>query len=302
MDVGFIGTGHMGIHMARNMIRAGYQLVVHDLREEATVSLQDLGARWADSPKAVAGQCEVIFTSLPGPPEVERVVLGPDGILEGARPGTVLFDLSTNYPGGIRPVAEAARKKGVDILDAPVANAVRGAEEGTLTVMVGGTREAFDKYKPLLEAIGNNIFYLGKLGNGYVAKLTNNLLLMATSQIMQEGVLMGVKAGLDPETIYEVLNVSSASRLIQGLPRLLERQFDDPSFALELAGKDVRLAVQLGRELKFPMPISAAAEQNFLRAEARGLGKKSPQATLLPLEEVAGVELRARQGKANSRT
>ena len=291
MDVGFVGTGHMGNHMARNMIRAGYQLVVHDLREEATVNLQDLGARWADSPKAVASQCEVIFTSLPGPPEVERVVLGPDGILEGARPGTVLFELSTNSPAGIRPVAEAAREKSVDLLDAPVSGGVTGAEQATLSVMVGGTREAFDKYKPLLDAIGKNVFYLGKLGNGYVAKLANNLIGIASGQIMQEGVLMGVKAGLDPETIYEVLNVSSASRQIQGLPRLLERNFEDPGFALELAGKDVSLAVQLGRDLGLAMPVSAAAEQNFIRAKARGLGKKSPQATLLLMEEAAGVEV-----------
>ena len=289
MEIGFIGTGNIGNPMARNLIKAGHQLVVHDLREAAAANLVELGARWAESPRAVAEQCGVLFTSLPGPPEVERVVLGPDGILDGARPSTVLFDLSSNAPPVIRAIAARAREHGVTVLDAPVSGGVSGAEKGTLAVMVGGDRAAFEAHRPLLEAIGANIFHLGDVGAGSTVKLMNNLIALAIGPLLQEAVVVGAKAGIAPQTLFEVFSVSSSGPLVRGLPRLFQRQFDDPTFALALAAKDVGLAVATGRDLGVPMPMAATAEQLYLWAKGRGLGDKNSLATLLLYEETAGI-------------
>lgn len=291
MDVGFIGTGNIGNPMARNLIKAGQQLVVHDVRETAAANLVELGARWADSPRAVAEQCGVIFTSLPGPPEVEQVVLSEDGILVGARPGTVLFDLSSNSPPMIRRLAAHARDAGVTMLDAPVSGGVSGAEKATLAVMVGGDRQAFETHRPLLEAIGTNIFHLGEVGAGTVTKLMNNVIALAIGPLLQEAVIVGTKAGIPPQTLFEVFSVSSSGPLVQGIPRILRREFDDPTFTLTLATKDVGLALATGRDLGVPMPLAAAAEQLYLWAKGRGLGDKGSLATLLLYEEAAGITL-----------
>jgi 3-hydroxyisobutyrate dehydrogenase len=290
-DVGFIGTGRMGNRMARNLIKAGNTLVVHDRQERATANLIELGARWADSPRAVAEQCALIFTSLPGPPEVEQVILGEDGVLAAARPGTVIFDLSSNAPSVIRAIAARARRRGVTVLDAPVSGGVSGAEAGTLAVMVGGDRAAFDAHRPLLDAIGANVFYLGDVGAGSVAKLMNNMIALSVGLLLQEALVVGAKAGIPPQTLFEVFKASSSGPVVGGIPRILRRGFDDPTFALALGAKDVGLAVGLGRELAVPMPVAAAAEQVYLWAKARGLGERNTLATLLLYEEAAGVEL-----------
>jgi 3-hydroxyisobutyrate dehydrogenase len=289
MDVGFIGTGNIGNPMARNLIKAGHRLVVHDMREQATANLVELGARWADSPRDVAQQCGVLFTSLPGPPEVEQVVLGPDGTLEGAQPGTVLFDLSSNAPPVIRAIAAKARERGVTVLDAPVSGGVSGAEKGTLAVMVGGDRAAFEAHRPLLEAIGEHIFHLGDVGAGATVKLMNNMIALSIGPLLQEALVVGTKAGIAPQTLFEVFSVSSSGPLVRGLPRILRRQFEDPTFTLALAAKDVGLAVATGRDLGVPMPVAATVEQLYLWAKGRGLGEKNSLATLLLYEEAAGV-------------
>ena len=295
MDIGFIGTGHMDNPMAANLIRAGHALVVHDIREGAAANLIELGARWAESPRRVAEQCAVLFTSLPGPPEVEQVVFGADGIVAGASPGTVLFDLSSNSPRVIRSIAARAQDHGITILDAPVSGGVSGAEKATLAVMVGGDRAAFDAHRPLLEAIGQNVFHLGDVGSGSITKLMNNLIALSIGPVLQEAVVAGTKAGIEPQTLYEVFSVSSSGPLVRGLPRMFRRQFEDPTFTLALGAKDVGLAVALGRELDVPMPVSAAVEQVYLWAKGRGLGDKNTLATLLLYEDAAGVEVRGNE-------
>jgi 3-hydroxyisobutyrate dehydrogenase len=295
MEVGFIGTGNIGNPMARNLIRAGHQLVVHDIREQATANLIELGARWAESPKAVAEQCNVLFSSLPGPPEIQRVVLGADGVLEGARPGTVHFDLSSNSPVMARALAAEALARGVTMLDSPVSGGVGGAERATLAVMVGGDREAFEKHRGLLEAIGSNVFYLGESGSGSVVKLMNNLIALSIGPLLDEAVVVGTKAGISPDTLFQVMSVSSAGPLVRGLPRLFSRNFDQPTFTLGLAAKDVGLAVTAGRDLGVPMPVASAVEQIYLWAKGKGLSEKNSLATLLLYEEAAGVEVRAEQ-------
>lgn len=289
MRVGFIGTGNIGNPMARNLLKAGHTMVVHDLRERAAANLLELGAEWGSDPAAVASRVEVLFTSLPGPAEVEHVLTAAAGILAGARRGLVYFDLSTNAPSVARRLAAVAAEHGVTYLDAPVSGGVSGAEQATLAVMVGGDRGAFDAHRPLLEAIGANVFHLGEVGAGCTAKLVNNLIALTTGHIINEALVAGVKAGIDAATLYEVMRVSSASRFVAGVPRLLERRFDDPTFTLALGAKDVGLAVALGREHGVPMPVAAAAEQAMLTAVAAGYGDKASSATLLAFEALAGV-------------
>ncbi len=289
MDVGFIGTGNIGNPMCANVIKGGHQVVVNDLVEEHTANLIELGAAWAESPAAVASQCEVVLTSLPGPPEVEAVLRGNEGILEGAEPGLVCFDLSTNLPSTVRRLAERAAEQGVTLLDSPVSNGVVGAERAELAVMVGGGRAAFDRYKPVLECIGNNVFHMGELGMGAMTKIINNMVGLTCMQVLMEASVLAQKAGLDPQQTYEVMSVASARGYVGNMPTMLERNFDDPTFFLQWAAKDVSLAVQAAREEGMPLPLASAAADYLFRAKNRGLGLKSPMATLEAAEEDAGL-------------
>ena len=208
MKIGFIGTGNMGNPMAANLIKAGHQLTVHDLRREAATNLLEMGANWAASPKAAVPGNEVVLTSLPVPRDVEAVVLGENGILEGASEGQVLFDLSTNSPTMIRRLHEECAARGVTLLDSPVSGGTYGASAGTLAVMVGGDKPTFDRFKPTLEAIGTHVVYCGDIGNGSVCKICNNLMSMGTGVLLAEALTLGVKAGVDLDTLADVINLS----------------------------------------------------------------------------------------------
>lgn len=291
MPIGFIGTGNMGNPMALNLIRAGHPLVVHDLRPEAAANLLEAGATWAESPRDVASRVDVLFTSLPGPAQMEHVLTGPSGILAGARPGLIYFDLTTNLPTTVRRLATIAAERGVTMLDAPVSGGIAGAQAGTLSVMVAGDRATFESYQDLLQTIGRNTFYLGDLGNGCTLKMVNNLIVFAVQQIVQEGTVLGVKAGLDPTTLFEVMKVSSAGPYLGKFPDYLDRDYDDTWFTVELAAKDVGLSVQAARDLGLGLSIAPVVEQNFLRARGRGLGKQNPYAVLQVFEEAAGIEV-----------
>jgi 3-hydroxyisobutyrate dehydrogenase len=287
--VGFIGTGNIGNPMARHLIEAGHDVVLNDLRQEAAENLLELGATWAASPAEVAKACRIVFTSLPGPPEVEAVVSADDGILAGAQSGDVHIDLSSNSITTVRRLVEREALQGVHYIDSPVTGGVRGADKGTLTLLASGDRDAFDRVEPLLQAIGSNIFHLGDAGTGCIVKLINNLIVLCTGQIAQEGLVLGTKAGLDPAQLYELLKVGTAAPMVKMLPYSLGRRFDNPSFTLALAEKDVSLALELARTMQVPMPVTSAAHQTYLRAVANGLGEKSFMATLEALEASAGV-------------
>ncbi len=289
MRVGFIGVGNMGNPMCEHVIKAGHSVFVHDLVEQRAANLIGLGAQWAESAADVARLSEVVLSSLPGPPEVDAVLTGEHGILAGAQPGTAYLDLSTNLPAVAQRLSAVARKQGVAMLDAPVSGGVAGAQAGTLAVMVGGDRETFDRYRELLGAIGEHVFYMGDAGNGVLVKLVNNLVALTTQQVVQEGILLAEAAGLDPLRAHEVMSVSSAQRFVGGVPRLLERDYDTVSFALELAAKDVRLALEVAADHDLSLPVTAAAHQTLLRAKARGLGGKNLTATFQLLEESAGI-------------
>lgn len=296
MRVGFIGLGNMGASMALNVQKAGYNLVVHDLRRESATEHLENGAIWADTPRAVAEQTEIVFTSLPGPREMEAVALGPDGILAGAHPGTVYFDLTTNSPTLVRRVAEAFRDQGFDMLDAPVSGGINGAKNRNLVVMVGGDEAVFERCRPVLDAIGTKVWYTGGIGSGQVCKLVHNCASNVSRQGLAECFLMGVKAGVEFPALWEAVRrgaLGSMMALHETLPRTLFRgRVEKPEFALELARKDVGLATQVGREVGAPMPLSNLVEQNYIEAINRGWGGRDSSAVLMLLEERAGVQLR----------
>ena len=289
--IGFIGTGNIGNPMARHVIDAGHETIVYDVNAKALENLLELGATPAGNPREVAGKCRIVFTSLPGPKEVEDVVHGGDGLLAGARAGDVHVDLSTNSVTAVRRMAALEAARGVHYLDSPVTGGVAGAEAGTLTLLVSGDRLAFERAEPVMKAIGTNVFYLGETGTGTVVKLINNLIVLCAGQLMQEGIVLGVKAGLDPGKLQEMLRVSTARPYIGLMPYVIGRKFEHPSFSLALATKDVGLALESARDLAVPMPVTSAAHLTYLRALAAGLGQKSFLATLEALEAGANVHV-----------
>ena len=224
--VGFIGLGNMGGGMSANIQKAGYSMVVYDLREEAARPLLEGGARLANTPAEVAAASDITFTSLPGPYEVESVSLGASGVLEGIRPGSVYIDLSSSRPTLIREIEPQFRAKGAFVLDAPVSGGKTGAASGNLAVMVGGDREVFDRVKPVLDAFGDKVFYAGEIGAGSVAKLVHNMIGHSVRQAIAEGLTLGVKAGVEPEALWECIRRGSLGRmrvLHEGLVRTMFR-------------------------------------------------------------------------------
>jgi len=294
MKLGYIGTGNMGNPMAVNMIKAGHQLTVHDLRREAATNLLEMGAQWADSPRDAVADNEIVFTSLPGPRDVEAVALGEGGVLEGANANTIYVDLSTNSPTMIRSIHQTCAAKGVAVLDAPVSGGVYGAADATLAVMVGGDPQIFERVKPALDAIGTHVVYCGPIGSGAVCKICNNLLSMGTGVLLAEALTLGVKAGVDLTVLADVISNSSGGckRLSDKFPRFLFQGNFEPGFATALAAKDVRLATDLGREYGIPMELSNLIDQRHVEAMLRGWGAEDSDAVARIQEEKAGVQLR----------
>jgi 3-hydroxyisobutyrate dehydrogenase-like beta-hydroxyacid dehydrogenase len=295
--VGFIGLGNMGGGMSLNIQRAGYPMVVYDLREEAAKPLLEGGATLANSPSEVASLCDITLTSLPGPKEVESVSTGPEGVLQGMKPGGIFVDLSTSRPTLIREIEPRFRQKGCHVLDAPVSGGKSGAASGNLAVMVGGEREIFDRIKPILDSFGDKVFYAGSIGAGSVAKLVHNMIGHGVRQAIAEGLTLGVKAGVDAEALWECIRRGSLGRmsgLHEGIARTVFRgEFDPPSFALELSRKDIGLATDLGREFNVPMPVANLVEQIAIQGMNRGWGGRDSSVTFLLQEEQSGVEVRA---------
>ena len=294
MKAGFIGVGNMGNPMAANMIKAGHQLTVHDLRRESATNLLEMGAEWADTPAGCVAGKDAIFTSLPVPRDVEAVVMGENGIMSAAGSGDVYVDLSTNSPTVIRRIHDECAARGVTVLDAPVSGGVYGAAAGTLAVMVGGDRATYDTVKPMLDAIGTHVVYCGEIGNGMVTKICNNLLSMGIGVLMAESLTLGVKAGVSLETLADVIANSSGGnrRLTEKFPRYLFSNNFEPGFATALAAKDVRLATDLGREYGIPMELSNLVDQRHVEALLRGWGPEDSDAVAKLQEEKSGVQLR----------
>jgi 3-hydroxyisobutyrate dehydrogenase-like beta-hydroxyacid dehydrogenase len=294
MKVGFIGLGTMGRHMASHLQDAGYALVVYDVRREAAEPHLAAGAEWADSPAEVAKSSDVIFTSLPGPVEMESVTLGDAGLIHGMRPGTVYFDLTTNAPTVVRRIHGVLAERGVHLLDAPVSGGPRGAETRKLALWVGGDEAVFQKHRPMLEAIGDQPYYVGPIGAGSVAKLVHNGAGYAIQAALAEVFTMGVKAGVEPLALFQAVRQGALGRR-RTFDRLVEQflpgVFEPASFTLRLAHKDMTLATALGREHNVPMRLANLALEELTEALNRGWGERDSRVAMLLQEERAGVEI-----------
>lgn len=295
MKIGFIGLGTMGRHMAAHLQRAGHDLVVHDVRREAAAPHLTAGAAWADTPRAVAQAAEVVFTSLPGPPEVEAVALGEQGLLAGLAAGAVYFDLTTNAPAVVRRIHDVFAARGVHVLDAPVSGGPRGAETGKLALWVGGDEAVFRRHRPVLDVIGDQAYYVGPIGAGSVAKLVHNCAGYVIQAALAEVFTMGVKAGVEPLALWKAVRHGALGRR-RTFDRLAEQflpgRYEPPAFALRLAHKDISLAVGLGREHRVPMRLASLALEEMTEALNRGWGERDSRAAMLLQEERAGVEIR----------
>jgi len=294
--VGLIGLGNMGSGMAGNLLKAGYPLVVHDLRPEAVAAAVARGAQAATSVADLARRVDVVVTSLPGPPEVEAV---GGALLEAMRPGAVWVDTTTSRPTLIRRLEPRFRTKGLHVLDAPVSGGKTGAATRNLAVMVGGERSVYERVRPVLEAIGDKVFYAGAIGAGSVCKLAHNMVGHSVRQAVAEALTLGVKAGVDAEAVWEGLRRGALGRmhyLHEGMPKTVFRDaYDPPMFSLALARKDIGLATELARELDVPMPMTNLAEQLAIEAMNRGWGGLDNNVVFRLQEEAAGVEVRAPQ-------
>ena len=293
MDVGYIGTGTMGNPMARCLLDAGHNVTVFDVRREATTNLCELGAHWADSPRAVAEAAPVVFTSLPGPVEAERVVLDDDtGILAGLAAsrtnGGAWIDTTTNAPSLIRRLAEVCEQRGVEMLDSPVSG-----RPPAMTMMVGGDPAVFEKHRALLECMGRDVFYVGDTGSGCIAKLVTQYLGYCAFIAGLEGMLIGAKAGIDLEILAKIVPVSagSSSVLNRATEAILNRSFASNG-TLDIVAKDIHLACELARESQAPATIGAIADDMFQRAQVQGMGPDGFPSVARILEQLAGAELR----------
>ena len=298
MKVGFIGLGTMGSSMALNTIKGGHELVVYDVRRDAAGPHLEAGATWADTPRQVAEGSEVMFTSLPGPPEVEAVALGEQGLLQGISAGKVYFDLSTNSPTLIRRVHAMFAEHGAHVLDAPVSGGPHGARTGRLAIWVGGDKSIFERYKHVLDAIGDKAYYVGPIGAGAVAKLVHNCSGYILQTALAETFTMGIKAGVDPLVLWQAVRFGALGRrgTFDSLTQhFLPGHFDPPDFALRLAHKDVTLAVEVGREFKVPMRLANLTLEEMTEALNRGWGQRDSRSAMLLQEERSGVDVRVPQ-------
>ncbi len=296
MKVGFIGLGNMGGPMCRNIIKGGHDVTVLDLNPVAVKTCTDLGAKAATSPKELASLVDVVMTSLPMPKDVEAVALGPNGIIEGIRQGTIYIDLSTNSPTMIRKIAGVLAPKGVVTLDAPVSGGAIGAEKKTIAIMVGGDKAAYDACMPVFESFGQSISHLGALGSGAIAKIVNNMLAFSNMAAAAEGLMLGAAAGIDPEALNEVIrNSSGNSMAYRGVAHKTLNGDWSATFTIDLAYKDLHLALELGDELGIPLPMGAQTH-NLMRM-ARGLGYGGDDATAIMrvYEKTLGREVRKKK-------
>lgn len=292
MRIGFIGLGLMGRHMAASLLRAGHALKVYDLRAEAAKPLLDAGATLAASPADAASGVEAVFTSVPGPADVEALA----GELIGAmQPGSAWFDLTTNSPDVVRRVHARFAARGIQVLDAPVSGGPKGAETGKLAIWVGGDAATYQRCEAVLKAIGDEALYVGPIGAGTVAKLAHNCASFAIQTALAEAFSLGVKGGVEPLALFKAIRQGATGRrrpFDRMADQYLPGKFDPPAFALRLAHKDLKLAMEMGRASGVPMRVSELVMQDFEEAIARGWGERDSRVSMLLQDERAGVSPR----------
>jgi 3-hydroxyisobutyrate dehydrogenase len=300
VTVGFIGVGNMGNPMAANVLKQSFPMTVFDLNAKAMENLIQAGAKRAGSAQDVVDQSEIVLTSLPASPDVEATYLGAGGLVERARRGTILIDLSSVLPSTPRKIEPRAKERGVHFLEAPVSGGVSGARAATLAIMVGGDAEPLERARPVLRAIGPNIFHVGPAGSGNIAKAINNMMACVNSLAMMEGLAVGVKAGLDPMTIYEVVKASSGgSKALERIPRALIPRDFEPGFKVALMNKDLETFSTIAKELHVPISFANVAQRYEQMALAAGLGEQDTSVVMTIIERLAATQVP--QGKPSTR-
>jgi 2-hydroxy-3-oxopropionate reductase len=288
--IGFIGLGIMGRPMARNLLKAGYSLVVHSRSRGPVDEIAGAGAKVGTSSRDVAAQCDVLITMLPNSPEVEQVVLGRDGVIEGARPGMILLDMSTISPLVSQKVGAALAAKSVKMLDAPVSGGEKGAIDGALSIMVGGDKAVFDKTLPIFQAMGKTITHLGPLGAGGFTKLANQIIVAVNLTALGEALTLAKKAGLDRELTLTALagGLAGSKCLDQKKPNYLADTYN-PGFKIDLHYKDLGLIMESARALGVPLPTTAAVQELFSALRVKGRGGLDHSGVITLLEDLAGL-------------
>lgn len=296
MRVGMIGLGNMGAGMAASLYRAGLLGGVCDPRPEATEPFVKRGIRAAETPAELARGCDIVCSSLPGPVQVEDVLIGEHGVVHGLGPGGVHIELSTSNPELIRAIEPRFSAIGASLVDAPVSGGVEGAAAGRLTLMVGASDEVFAAVKPALDALGSNVIHVGALGAGAVVKLVHNMINFGIAQALAEGFTLGVKAGVDPARLWECIRTGGVGRAFavhDSIPRKVFRgDWDPPTFSLNIAYKDISLAVQLAQDLHVPTPVADIALERATEGMSRGWANRDAWIQFTLQEEAAGVVVR----------
>ncbi len=292
MKVGFIGLGIMGRPMVRNLLKAGYALVVYD-KVAKVDDLVALGAKAGVSNKDVASQCEVIITMLPNSPNVKEAVLGKDGVLEGAKAGTILVDMSSIAPGAAQEICTAVKEKGIVMLDAPVSGGEPKAIEGTLAVMVGGDAKAFETVKPILEKMGSSVVRVGDIGAGNVTKLANQIVVALNIAAVSEAFVLATKAGVNPEAVFNAIKGGLAGSTVMNakVPMILDGNFK-PGFRIELHIKDLQNALDTAHVLNVPVPLTANVMETLQGLKNDDFGANDHSAIVRHYEKLAKVEVR----------
>lgn len=293
MKVGFIGLGIMGKPMCLNLMKAGHDAVVLTLDEKVLADMAAKGATVANTPKAVAEQADVIITMLPNSPEVKKVVLGEDGIIEGARAGSTVIDMSSIAPLVSQEIAAELAKKGIDMLDAPVSGGEPKAIDGTLSVMVGGKAETFERYRPLLQTMAASVVHTGDIGAGNITKLANQIIVALNIAAMSEALVLAAKAGVAPERVFEAIRggLAGSTVLEAKAPLVMDRRFD-PGFRINLHIKDLGNVMDTAHGVGAPLPLTASVMEIMQALKVDGMDHLDHGAIIRHYEKLAGVEVK----------
>lgn len=290
--IGFIGIGIMGKPMAKNLIDAGYDLVVHDINREAVKEMTDYGAETASSPKEIAQKSEIIITMLPNSPDVQKVALGKDGLIEGVKEGHIYIDMSSIEPLVAKEVAGKMEEKGVRCLDAPVSGGEPGAIKGTLAVMIGGEEDVFNECREILEVMGKNVIRVGDIGSGQTTKLANQVIVAINIAAMSEAFVLGKKAGVNPKNIYEAIRggLAGSNVLDAKAPLIMDRNFK-PGFTIDLHIKDLANVFKTSHKLNVPLPLTSIVMEIMQGLKVENFGDADHCAIALLYEKITNTKI-----------
>jgi 3-hydroxyisobutyrate dehydrogenase len=294
--VAFIGLGAMGGPMAINLAKKGFPLVVFDIIAERMGMMKAAGAETAASCREAAERCPVVITMLPASAHVREAVLGKGGVAEGIQRGSLLIDMSTIDPMTTREISQVLEGKGAEMLDAPVARGVPAAVAGTLVIYVGGKKEVFDRQRPIFASMGTDIYHVGDVGSGEVVKIVNNIMVAVTTCALAEAMVLGVKAGVKPDILFEALSSGSGNSFVlqsHYKNNVMKGKFEEGVFPVDYMLKDLDLALSTGNKLRIPLHFAALAAQEYISAGALGESRNYHPAVIRPLEKLAGVEVRS---------